>query len=87
MRLFRSMAQRPHVTPDSLLQFGRQFNLSAREQEVFALLVEGLQLKEVAARLHISSNTARNHNASLFRKCQVNSRQELMHRLTLSHPT
>jgi len=68
---------------DTLEAFCVRFALSAREKEVAQLLLQGLVLKEVGARLGISTNTVRNHNANLFRKVQVSTRAELVHKILL----
>ena len=48
--------------------------LTAREREVLQLLAEGLDSQHIAARLHISLRTERNHVASIFGKLGVHSR-------------
>jgi LuxR family maltose regulon positive regulatory protein len=48
--------------------------LSERELEVLRLLAIGLKYKEIAARLHISLNTVRDHVKNLYGKLDVNSR-------------
>jgi DNA-binding NarL/FixJ family response regulator len=45
--------------------------LSAREHQVFRLLVEGLRAKEIAARLDLSAKTVDTHRASLMRKLDI----------------
>ncbi len=50
--------------------------LSKREQEVLALLGEGLTNAEVAARLFISTKTAGNHVSSVLAKLNLRSRAE-----------
>jgi len=50
--------------------------LSGREQEVLALLAQGLANKEIAARLHIAERTVKAHVTSVFNKLGVNSRAE-----------
>jgi DNA-binding NarL/FixJ family response regulator len=45
--------------------------LSAREYQVFSLLVEGLRAKEVAARLDLSPKTVDTYRASLMRKLDI----------------
>ena len=46
-------------------------NLSARERQVFTLLVEGLRAKEIAARLELSPKTVDTYRASLMRKLDI----------------
>jgi DNA-binding NarL/FixJ family response regulator len=48
--------------------------LTDRELEVLSLLAEGLEAQEIAARLHISAKTERNHVASILFKLGVHSR-------------
>lgn len=52
--------------------------LTAREREVFWLLVNGKATKEVAADLDISLKTAEVHRARVFDKMRVNGLAELV---------
>ncbi len=52
--------------------------LTAREQEVFALLADGQSLKHIAARLCISAKTVENHRTSIMRKLDLHSTVELI---------
>lgn len=45
--------------------------LSAREYQVFSLLVEGVRAKEIAARLELSPKTIDTYRASLMRKLDI----------------
>ena len=45
--------------------------LSAREYQVFSLLVEGTRAKEIAARLDLSPKTVDTYRASLMRKLDI----------------
>lgn len=49
-------------------------SLSPREQELLALLVEGLTAKEIADRLQVSIHTTSTHTRNLFTKLGVHSR-------------
>jgi PAS domain S-box-containing protein len=55
-------APQPHLTP--------------RQVEVLRLLEQGRSTKQIAAELHLSIETARNHTRNLFRALGVNSRLE-----------
>ena len=50
--------------------------LSRREQEILALLADGLVNKQIAARLGISTNTVKTHLELLFEKLSVTTRAE-----------
>jgi DNA-binding NarL/FixJ family response regulator len=46
-------------------------SLSAREHQVFSLLVSGIRAKEIAARLDLSPKTVDTYRASLMRKLNI----------------
>lgn len=52
------------------------FGLTAREAEVLASLVEGLNNNAIARRLSLSTRTVEHHIASILQKMQVQSRSE-----------
>jgi PAS domain S-box-containing protein len=58
----RATAPHPHLTP--------------RQVEVLRLLEQGRSTKQIAAELHLSTETVRNHVRRLFRALGVNSRLE-----------
>ena len=45
--------------------------LSAREHQVFSLLIEGVRAKEIAARLNLSSKTVDTYRSSMMRKLGI----------------
>jgi len=51
--------------------------LSQRENEVFALIIEGCTNKDIASQLFISENTARNHVSHILRKLGVSRRSQV----------
>jgi DNA-binding CsgD family transcriptional regulator len=53
-------------------------NLSAREREIFDLLLEGVSPKEIAQKLNISYFTVDFHRRNLYKKLDVHSFQELV---------
>jgi DNA-binding CsgD family transcriptional regulator/Tfp pilus assembly protein PilF len=53
--------------------------LTQRELDVLQLLNEGLQNKEIAARLFISAKTVDHHISSILYKLEVNSRTKAVH--------
>jgi NarL family two-component system response regulator LiaR len=58
----------PESTPD--------YDLTPRERDVLALLVEGLTNKEIAGRLSISRSTVKVHVSNILSKLNVSSRGE-----------
>ena len=69
---------RPAGTDEVLDLVCRASGLTPRERELVALLVEGLDTREVAARLFISRYTVQDHLKSVFDKMGVRSRRELV---------
>ena len=70
------------LPPDvaSLLdEFSARFaTLTATERKIVKLYAENMETSEVAERLFISIHTARKHNANIYRKLNVGSREELV---------
>lgn len=52
--------------------------LTRREEEILAEVVKGRMLKEITTALDISQGTVNTHMRNLYRKLEVNSRQEIM---------
>jgi len=63
----------------------RMANLTAREHDVLALLMEGMATKAVARELNLSHRTVEGYRARIFDKTDVSSLAELinLHRRTL----
>ena len=53
--------------------------LSDREFEVFHMIVDGMSVNEIAARLNLSAKTISTHKARLMEKLGVDSTAELVH--------
>jgi DNA-binding NarL/FixJ family response regulator len=58
--------------------------LTPRQRELFVLASRGLLVKQLAGRLGISPNTARNHLQEVYRRLGVRNRTELLTRLARS---
>jgi len=63
---------------ESNIQTAAALQLSPREREVFALVVQGLTNKEIAAQLGISESTAKFHVSAILKKCGARSRLDVV---------
>jgi DNA-binding CsgD family transcriptional regulator len=66
------------MRPEHLSEHSHLFDLSPRETEIAAALLEGHSIDSLAATLGVSRNTARNHVQALFRKTGTNRQSDLM---------
>jgi DNA-binding CsgD family transcriptional regulator len=60
--------------------------LSPKEQEIAAALSKGLSNKQIAFEMNISPSTVKNHLYSIFKKCHVTNRVELVTKLQKIKP-
>ena len=59
---------------------GGSLVLSAREREVLERVAAGATNREIAAELHLSSHTIKEHASALYRKLEVRNRAEAVQR-------
>jgi DNA-binding NarL/FixJ family response regulator len=76
----RSFMQQP------ALPISGDAQLSSREEEILALLAEGLSNKEIGSRLHISFGTVRTHLMHIYEKLHVRCRTEAAAKFLRSNP-
>jgi len=65
----------------SLTGAAARFNISPREVQVLALLLDGLHLSEIAERLHITSSTVQDHIKRVLDKTNTHNRSEMTARI------
>jgi DNA-binding CsgD family transcriptional regulator len=65
----------------------RAYALSARERQVVAALLAGLDTRAITQRLFISRYTVQDHLKSVFTKTGVRSRRELLARFSGTNET
>jgi two-component system response regulator DesR len=58
----------------------RQLTLSGREREVLERVAGGATNREIAAELHLSPHTVKEHTSALYRKLEVRNRAEAVQR-------
>jgi len=52
--------------------------LTSREKQIIRLLMQGLNIAEIADKLFISQNTVKNHRRNILTKTQTSSTAELV---------
>jgi diguanylate cyclase (GGDEF)-like protein/PAS domain S-box-containing protein len=72
------MSQNQEVLRLALQRTREMYSISAREMEVFELIVDGASNKEISDRLFISEHTVKNHITHILQKLNVNDRLQAM---------
>jgi DNA-binding NarL/FixJ family response regulator len=62
----------------SFTSFCSEAQLTQRETEIVEVIRKGLSDKEIAAEFGLSVKTIGNYNTTIFRKCEVSGRLELI---------
>lgn len=58
-----------------------EYKIPGKEVKVISLLKAGLEYKEIAHKLDITTNTVKTHISRIYNKCNVNNKIELLQRL------
>jgi DNA-binding CsgD family transcriptional regulator len=66
-----------HQIKGDLGPLSERFDLTKREQEILALILQGKSNKDIEAQLYISGKTVKNHVYNLYQKLGVKNRLEL----------
>lgn len=56
----------------------KEYNLSARENEILKFVVDGMTYQTIAEKIDISPNTVRKHIQNIYQKLQVTSKAEVV---------
>ena len=75
---FADGAHEPGRWKKSCERVAREAGLSARETEVFMLLAKGRGIEHIQNKLGISGHTVKTHVYNIYRKMEINSREELL---------
>jgi DNA-binding CsgD family transcriptional regulator len=59
--------------------FARQYELTAAQARVSALVLAGRPLSQIARSLNVSENTVRSHLKQIFQKTETHGQMELVH--------
>lgn len=75
--LAKKLTERVAFQNDNLMT-GLRISLSKRELEILTLLATGLKIREIGLKLNISMNTMKTHVKSVYRKLDVDSREDAL---------
>lgn len=71
-----------HATADETFDLlAKAYDLTRRERQVVALMLDGLATRQLAAALSVSPHTVQDHLKAIFAKTRVHSRRELVSHL------
>jgi DNA-binding CsgD family transcriptional regulator len=77
-KLYHSTASPEEVEKHRQIEYMSRFGLSAREQEIFSCIIQGMSNAEIANALYITESTVKFHVGNIFKKTDHGSRLELI---------
>lgn len=60
--------------------FSKRYELSSREEEILAYMLDGADNQRIASRLQVAVGTVKTHTHHIFKKVGVSNRAELIQR-------
>lgn len=78
MTEFRRMSQAPPITPTRELKEPMMEALTERENEVLALITQGLNNRDIAGKLFLSEGTVKNYVSAIMAKLHANDRTQVV---------
>jgi ligand-binding sensor domain-containing protein/DNA-binding CsgD family transcriptional regulator len=82
VRTLRKIRSASSVVGDSLEELTGKYPLTAREQEILHLVLQGASNKDIGKKLFISASTVRNHIYNIYQKLGVSNRLELINMIS-----
>ena len=81
VEVFRQPDDLPEIARDAVVK-GRSkvlgsVRMTKREQEVIALIAEGMSNKEIASKLHIATHTVKSHVRNIMEKLALHTRLQI----------
>ena len=76
--LYRKIQKGRRMNRPSLEAMCKGYNITAREQDVIRLIVQGQRNKEISENLGVSLSTVKKHITSIYQKLNIKSRDELI---------
>lgn len=77
-KLYTFAANPEELEQKRLTEYSARFAFSAREQEIFALIIQGMSNAEIAGTLYITESTVKFHIGNIFKKSGFTRRSELI---------
>ncbi len=76
-KIYSPIINTEEIEKRRLSEYSSHFGLSAREQEIFSLIIQGMSNAEIATALYITESTVKFHARNIFKKTGLGNRSEL----------